>query len=157
FSPDGRRLASATSTLGKDEIIVWDLGRRREAVRFRFGGPESVNFSLAFSPDGKGLASGNYNKLIKVFDTASGRPLFTLGRHQGSVPEVAFSPDGRRLASASSDQSVKVWDAEQGYELYTIRGHANWVSSVSFRPYGDTLASASWDGTVKLWDVYSGY
>ena len=78
--------------------------------------------SVAFSPDGKRLASASWDVTVKVWDTATGQETLTLKGHTDVVTSVAFSHDGRRLASAGDDQTVKVWDARPLDEVRTIPG-----------------------------------
>jgi hypothetical protein len=112
--------------------------------------------SVAFSPDGRLLASGSWDNTVKLWDVATGREVRTLRGHTDWVRSVAFSPDGRLLASGSWDNTVKLWDVATGREVRTIRGHDIEVESVAFSPDGRRLASGSGDGTVKLWDVATG-
>ena len=112
--------------------------------------------SIAFSPDGKVLASGSRDETVKLWDVASGRQLRTLSGHGSWVNSIAFSPDGKVLASGSGDKTIKLWDVASGRELRSLSGHTDWVFSVAFSPDGKVLASGSYDSTIKLWDVASG-
>jgi eukaryotic-like serine/threonine-protein kinase len=125
-----------------------------------FRGHTDAVTSVAFSPDGKRLASAAGTALemvpgqVKVWDVATGQDLLTLRGHTAGVTSVAFSPDGKRLASGSQDGTVKVWDAQTGKVLWTLKGKI--VHCVAFSPDGKLLASEGPEGTVKLWDPETG-
>jgi WD40 repeat protein len=122
-------------------------------------------YSVAYSPDGKTLASGSYDKSIKLWDVATGRELATLKGNTDAVCSVAYSPNGKTLAAGSGDLTGRLWsgdhdgmvklsDVATGRELATLKGNTDAVFSVAYSPDGKTLASGSWDDTtIKLWDV----
>ncbi|PWI64016.1 hypothetical protein PCL_00450 [Purpureocillium lilacinum] len=184
FSPDGKLIASASndrtvkmwdaatgyvvrtleghdggvllfSFLGARTVKVWD-GATGGVVHTLEGHGDAVN-SVAFSPDGKLIASASNDRTVKMWDAATGYVVRTLEGHGDTVTSVAFSPDGKLIASASNDRTVKMWDAATGYVVRTLEGHGDTVTSVAFSPDGKLIASASNDRTVKMWDAATGY
>ncbi|MDC0708830.1 AAA family ATPase [Stigmatella sp. ncwal1] len=119
------------------------------------GHSDSV-LSVAWSPDGRTLASGSFDNTLKLWAPSSGSLLRTLSGHSDSVLSVAWSPDGRTLASGSNDNTLKLWAPSSGSLLRTLSGHSDSVLSVAWSPDGRTLASGSNDNTLKLWDTSSG-
>ena len=124
------------------------------AIYPQLGHSDSV-LTIAFSPDGKAIASGGADYTIKIWDVVSGRERRTLSGHADRVESVALSPDGKMLASASDDNTVRLWDVASARPLATLKGHTNWVRSVAFSLDGKMLASGSDDHTIRLWDVAS--
>jgi eukaryotic-like serine/threonine-protein kinase len=163
------------------EWFYWQrkMSQGHITLTWHHGGVDSV----AFSPDGKQLASTSRDGMVKVSNAATGQLIRFFGAdsfafdirqpdeqwHQVVIyarsenpfypTSVVFSPDGRRLAAGGRermDRTVKVWDAATGQEIRTFIGHINEARAVSFSPNGQWLASAGSDGTVKVWDAVTG-
>jgi WD40 repeat protein len=118
-------------------------------------------YGVAFSPDGRTLASASADRTVRLWDLSDRERPHPLGvpltGHTDTVWGVAFSPDGRTLATASVDRTVRLWDLSDRDRPHPLgvplTGHTNTVYAVAFSPDGRTLASASADRTVRLWDL----
>jgi WD40 repeat protein len=152
FSPAGERLA--TVGVNGKTVNIWDLQTRQVILTLR--GHGSYVTEVAFSPDGRRLASACLDGTVKVWDAVSNHESLLLRGHRQRVFHVAFSPNGCCLASASGDRTVKVWDAQTGQEVRTLQGHTNSLRGVAFSADGQRLAAAGSDNLVLLWDVASG-
>jgi WD40 repeat protein len=159
FSGDGRHLASSS----EGEVKLWDAMRLEETLEEAQEDPLTLparvpgdGSNVAFSPDGRRLATGSEENTVIIWDVETGVECLTLrGKHSGEVYAVAFSPidGGRLIATAGEDSAVKVWDSRTGKLIHSFRGHEGLVSSLAFSRDGHHLVSGSRDTTVKVWDV----
>ena len=147
---DGRLLAVPCGT----RILLFDTQTGR-LVRTLTGHTNQA-YRPVFSPDGKRLASGSGNYILRVWDVATGHEELAYDDHAHWVWSAAFDPEGNRLVSADSSGTIKVRDARGGLlkspgisRAHTGRG----VNQIAFSPDGKRLATASLDGTCKLWDT----
>jgi WD40 repeat protein len=110
--------------------------------------------AVAFSPDGKTLALGNYDHTAKLRDTQTGRPIKVFAGHTKLVRAVAFSPDGKTLATGSWDQTVKLWDLATGAERLELKWPVERLFVLSFSPTGQWLLAA--EEYLRIWDAATG-
>ncbi len=119
------------------------------------GHSDRVN-AVAWSPDGKRIASGSTDGTVQVWDAVDGGHIFAYRGHTRDVYTVAWSPDSKRIASGSRDETVQVWNATNGDSVFIYRGHSGDVRAVAWSPDGQHIASGSWDGTVQMWSATDG-
>lgn len=109
--------------------------------------------SVAYSPDGRRLATSSWDGTARMWDPATGSEFATLRGHVGDVNSVAFSPDGSLLATSGDDQTIRLWDTQTGLVRAVLHGHRGEVGSAVISPDGKTLATGGEDGAVLLWNV----
>ncbi len=154
YSPDGLTLATGSGEPGKPGVLaLWDVPTGK--ARLWLPQPEGVR-CVAFSPDGEKVASGCWDKAVRIYEVHTGKELAVLKGHRDAINGVAFSPDGDALASCSLDRTIFLWDVRKGAELKRLIGHEDWVLGVAFFPDGKSLASAGKDSTVRVWDLATG-
>ncbi|WFD29194.1 Kinesin- motor protein [Malassezia sp. CBS 17886] len=112
--------------------------------------------ALAFSYDGKHLASAGADGLVQVWETRSARLRQTLEGHTHGVNAVCWTRDNGYVASASDDRSVRLWDARTGRVMRVWNGHTSYVMCVACHPLGTLLATGGFDETIRLWDIQRG-
>jgi len=158
FSPDGRRLISAS---WDGTVRIWSVAERRELKALRTH-KSRVNFA-AYSPDARKIVTCGEDGTAQLFDAATVNPHVTLTGHTGGVMNCQFSPDGQRVITASRDKTARVWNAATGELILTLRGHSSEVTTASFSPDGKYILTSSCDlgnkvidRTSRLWDAQTG-
>jgi WD40 repeat protein len=162
FSPDGRRIVTGSGPMGlpgrdagadDGEAQVWDAATGKPVtppLRHR-----GAVVRVAFSLDGRRVATASRDKTARVWDAATGRPVTPPIRQKGRVEQVAFSPDGRRVLSASQ-WTAQVWDAATGKPAGRPMQHKLDVLQAEFSPDGRRVVTACYDHTARVWDAVTG-
>ena len=145
FNRDATMLASATN-----EIAVWSTAKANELSRTT---TESWATALAFSPDGKLLASGHDDGKIYLWTVPALSPAGELTGHDGAISALAFSADGLQLTSAADDHRIRVWDVRSRNRVREWRGHTDRVPGLAWHPKGQFLISVGWDTTARVWET----
>jgi WD40 repeat protein len=150
LSPEGTRLATG-GDYPDNTVRLWDVATGREIHTLR--GHTNRIASVAFSPDGKLIASGSQDQTVRLWDAAAGKLLAHMTGHTGDVTRVLFSPDGKRLASVSDDATVRLWGGATGERIAVLLGHRAPISQVAFSRDGALLITSGSDLTLRMWDI----
>ena len=159
FSPDGKQAAAGSYD---GTVKLWDISSGEATKTFRATMPYLLKSgsnsggvsSVAFSPDGKYIASGSEDGTTRLWDISTGRKIRTLAGHTSSVSSVAFSPDGKYIASGSYDKTIRLWEACTGKGIRIFAGNVSTPGAVTFSPDGRYFLAGGKD--IKLWDTKTG-
>jgi WD40 repeat protein len=139
------------ATAWEHTIKIWDFATGECLHAFN---TQQRSHSIAFSPDGRYIASGSMDTTVKVWETTNWECTQTLSGHLGWIMSLAFSGDRQdELITGSCDRTIKRWDLATGECLRTYYGHTNWVWSIAYGQDGRSIVSASEDGTIEIWDL----
>lgn len=146
FSPDGKIVAYSGNFDDDVKLLNIENGQQIKSL----DGHSGAVMSVAFSLDGKILASGSYDKTVKLWDIETGRQIKSFEGDSG-ILSVAFSKDNKTIIS-SSFTTIKLWDVTTGRQVKSFTGHPQLVKSIAFSPKNNLFVSGSTDTTMKIWD-----
>lgn len=139
-------------------IQLWNLRTGKQIGR-EFIGDRNWIKNMSFSRDGKMLASGGYNGVIKIWDSETGKELWTIQGHRGgtgaSIVDISVSPADLVLASVDNENTIKLWNFHGQNRPKMLKGQISEINSVSFNPNDKILALAGSDNFIELWHLGS--
>jgi WD40 repeat protein len=151
FYPDGSLVTGSDAGMAR----VWQPGKADYPGLILPHGDHVQQ--VAFSPDGRLVLTGGFDRCARLWDTATCRPVGEPLPHDGPVHTVAFSPDGHLALTGGDDRTARLWEVATGKLVHRLAGHHAAVRAVAFRPpEGGVIATASADGTARFWDAGTG-
>ncbi|MDX1932666.1 MAG: caspase family protein, partial [Capsulimonadales bacterium] len=161
FAPDGSGAMVTGGAHGppdSDFLMLWNATSPNDPrAGALLHGHERFVLAVAFSPDGKTIASAGRDRAIRLWNRTTGAPISVLGGAQQILAVAAQpGPDGKYLASGGADGLVRIWDRRTGERKLVLTGHTGSVTSVAYTPDGKLLASGGRDRTIRLWDAETG-
>ena len=151
FSPDGSLVAFVNELGGNAE--VWDVGRRSRIVTLRPPFAEYGGFAIAFSPDGRTLATGGLHTDVHIWDIGTGKLLRELEQGSAGVGSLDFSPDGRILAVSGIEPVASLWDVATGARIGPTLTAGDRTAQIDLSADGRRLLLTHGNGTGAVWDV----
>jgi WD40 repeat protein len=149
YCPDGKSIVSLNDD---GTVSKWDPTSNQLLLSFKSRASWPPPGCMALSPNGQHIAIG-YDNGVEIREAVTGRELFVLTGHTGTVASLAFSPNGKHIATANGDNTASIWDADTGKELLVYKGHTRGVTSIAFSPDGQRILTGSADHTAKVWDA----
>jgi WD40 repeat protein/mono/diheme cytochrome c family protein len=155
FTRDGKTLFAAAGEPGLfGQAVLWRTSDWKPARTIR--GHNDSLYAAAVSPNSKLLATGSYDRSIRLWDVATGKEVRELAGHNGAITDLAFHPAGAILASASSDRTIKLWNVATGERLDTLGQPEKDQYTVAFSPNGRFVVAGGVDHRIRVWEILSG-
>jgi WD40 repeat protein len=154
LSPDGKTLAVGGLPPGasRDGTPIYIITLASGRIERLLDGHKSTIADLAFSADGKRLASASMDKTVRIWDPFAGTCEKTLEGHTGPVLAVAWNPDGDRLVTGSTDKTARIWSVESSETVAVLKGHQREVRCVAWSRDGKSIATGGSDQTLRIWE-----